>query len=58
MKLYYDIILECDTSPEEFFQIAREKNLKMETQLQLELSSEKLKENQIPQNKIYKEEEK
>jgi len=23
MKFYYDIILECDISPEEFFQIAR-----------------------------------
>ena len=23
MKLYYEIILECDYSPEEFFQIAR-----------------------------------
>lgn len=43
MKFYYDIILECDISPEEFFQIARQKNMKMETQLQQDIDPEQIK---------------
>ena len=43
MKFYYDIILECDFSPEEFFQIARQKNMKMETQLQQDIDPEQIK---------------